>query len=60
VGFTRVTLDAGQTKTVHISFPVSELAVTPADIDGTKRPAVEPGSYQVRVGSMTADFSVGT
>ncbi len=60
VGFTRVTLDPGQSKTVQVSFPVSELAVTPADIDGTKRPAVEPGSYQVQVGSMTADFSVGT
>jgi beta-glucosidase len=60
VGFTRVTLDPGQSKTVQVSFPVSELAVTPADIDGTKRPAVEPGSYQVQVGSMAADFSVGT
>ena len=53
-------LDPGQSKTAQVSFPVSELAVTPADIDGTKRPAVEPGSYQVQVGSMAADFSVGT
>jgi hypothetical protein len=34
------------------------LAVTPGDIDGTEKPTVEPGSYQVQVGTMTADFSV--
>ena len=60
VAFARVQLTAGAAQTVHVSFPVSELAVTPGDIDGTERPAVEPGSYQVQVGSMTADFSVGT
>ena len=37
VGFTRVTLDAGQSKTVQVSFPVSELAVTPGDIEPTAR-----------------------
>ena len=37
VGFARVELHAGQSKTVHVSFPVSELAVTPGDIDGTAR-----------------------
>jgi beta-glucosidase len=60
VGFARVTLDAGASQVVHVSFPVSELAVTPGDIDGTERPAVEPGSYQVDVSGMTAGFSVGT
>jgi beta-glucosidase len=59
VGFASTALDAGQSKTVQVSFPVSKLAVTPGDIDGTQRPAVEPGSYQVQVGSMTLDFSVG-
>jgi beta-glucosidase len=58
VGFTRVDLDAGESRVVHVSFPVSELAVTPGDIDGTGRPRVEPGSYQVQVGTLTADFSV--
>jgi beta-glucosidase len=61
VGFTRVTLDAGQSKTVHVSFPVSELAVTPGDIDSTGSPQVELGSYQVQIGtpaSMSADFTV--
>jgi beta-glucosidase len=60
VGFARVTLSAGASQVVHVSFPVQQLAVTPADIDGTGRPAVERGSYQVQVGGMTADFSVGT
>jgi beta-glucosidase len=58
VGFTRVDLDAGESRVVHVSFPVSELAVTPGDIDGAGRPKVEPGSYQVQVGNLTADFSV--
>jgi beta-glucosidase len=59
VGFARVTLDPGQSRTVSVSFPVSELAVTRGDIDGTERPAVEPGSYQVQVGSMQTNFNVG-
>jgi len=41
-----------------VSFPVFELAVTPADIDGSGPPAVEPGDYQVRVGNDTANFSI--
>ena len=59
VGFARVPLAAGAQQTVHVTFPVSALAVTPGDIDGTEPAALEPGSYQVRVGSLTADFSVG-
>jgi beta-glucosidase len=61
VGFTRVTLDAGESKTVQVTFPVSELAVTPGDISGISSPQVELGSYQVQIGtpaSLTADFSV--
>ena len=60
-GFARVTLDPGQSKTVTVSFPVTELAVTPGDIEGTGRPQVEPGSYQVQIGtpaSLSADFTV--
>ena len=34
VGFARVTLTPGQTKTVHVAFPASALAVTPGDISG--------------------------
>jgi beta-glucosidase len=64
VGFTRVTLDPGQSKTVKVSFPVSELAVTPGDIESTGTPQVEPGAYQVQINQPTgkplsADFTVG-
>jgi beta-glucosidase len=61
VGFTRVTLDAGQSKTVQVSFPVSELAVTPGDIASSDRPEVETGSYQVQIGtpaSLNASFTI--
>jgi beta-glucosidase len=47
VGFARVDLTAGQSKTVAVSFPTSVLALTPGDIDGTARPQVPPGDYQV-------------
>ena len=62
VGFTRVTLDPGQSKTVQVSFPVSELAVTPGDVDSTGTPAVEAGAYQVQIGTpatLNASFTVG-
>ena len=60
-GFARVTLDPGQSKIVTVTFPVRELAVTPGDVEGTGRPQVEPGSYQVQVGtpaSLSANFTV--
>jgi beta-glucosidase len=60
VGFARLKLDAGASQIVHVSFPVSELAVTLGDIDGSGRRAVEPGQYQVQVGDMSADFTIGT
>jgi beta-glucosidase len=58
VAFTKVTLDAGQSKSVQLSFPVSTLAVTPGDIDATARPQVEPGAYQVQVDAMNANFTI--
>jgi beta-glucosidase len=61
VGFARVTLNPGQVKTVHVSFPVSELAVTPGDINGTAHPMVELGPYQVQIGtpaSLSANFTI--
>jgi beta-glucosidase len=58
VGWTRVELAAGQSRTVHVTFPVSELAVTVGDINGDGPRAVEPGAYQVLVGSMTADLTI--
>jgi beta-glucosidase len=59
VGFARVDVPAGGSKTVHVSFPASSLALTPADIDGTERPKVMPGAYQVQVEDMSAGFSIG-
>jgi beta-glucosidase len=58
VGFTRVTLDPGQSKTVQVPFRVSQLAVTPGDIEASNSPQVEPGSYQVQVGGMSAGFTI--
>ena len=58
VGWTRVDLAAGEHRTVHVSFPVSELAVTVGDIDGSGPRSVETGQYQVQVDSMSADFTV--
>jgi beta-glucosidase len=47
VGFARIDLMPGQSRTVAVPFPTSELALTPGDIDGTARPQVQPGDYQV-------------
>jgi beta-glucosidase len=61
VGFARVTLDPGRSQTVRIAFPVSRLAVTPGDIESFASPQVEPGSYQVQIGTpatLNADFTV--
>ena len=58
VGFARVSLDAGQSKQVSVSFPVSRLAVTVGDINADGSRAVEPGAYQVQVGNLSANFTV--
>ncbi len=49
VGFTRVTLDAGQSQVVHVSFPASALAVSQGDINAAGPPTVEPGGYIVQI-----------
>jgi hypothetical protein len=43
---------------VHVSFPVTELAVTPGDNASFGEPQVEGGAYQVQVGSLSADFTI--
>jgi len=53
VGFTRVTLAAGESKTVHVDFPVSTLAETQGDIDASGPPKVEPGAYVVQLNKNT-------
>jgi beta-glucosidase len=49
VGFTRVTLDAGQSESVSVQFPVSTLAETQGDIDASAPPTVAPGDYVVQL-----------
>jgi beta-glucosidase len=58
VAFTRVSLAAGQTRTVHLTFPVSRLAVTPGDVNGAGAPRAEAGGYQLSAGDSTAAFTV--
>jgi beta-glucosidase len=58
VGFARVDLDAGQSKAVTVSFPVTQLAVTVGDIAGAGRREVQPGAYQVQVEDLSADFTI--
>lgn len=53
-----MTLSPVQSQSEHISFPVTELAVTPGDIDGTGRPQVELGSYQVQIAALSAGFII--
>jgi beta-glucosidase len=49
VGWARVSLAAGASKLVQVTFPVSTLAVTPGDIESAALPAVAPGAYQVQL-----------
>ncbi|MEN3359879.1 MAG: beta-glucosidase [Mycobacteriales bacterium] len=58
VAFVRVTLAPGQSTVARFSFPTSKLAVTPADIDATGRPAVESGGYQLQTGTLSTDFTI--
>ena len=47
VGWARVDLAAGASQHVSVGFRVSQLAVTPADINGDGPRQVQPGDYQV-------------
>ena len=49
VGFTRVTLDPGRSKTVRVTFPAQAFAITAGDIDASGPPTVQPGSYTVQL-----------
>jgi hypothetical protein len=37
---------------------VTELAVTPGDIEATGSPQVELGGYQAQVGALSANFTI--
>src|SRR4051794_11417130 len=58
VGFARVTLDPGQTRTVAIPISLNALATTPGDIQSAAPPVVQPGDYQLAVGAMRAPFTI--
>jgi beta-glucosidase len=58
VAFTRVSLKAGETKTVSLSFPMSRLAVTKGDVNGSGTQVVLPGAYKIVAGDKSADLTV--
>ena len=58
VAYTRVSLKAGQSTTVSLSFPLSRLAVTQGDINGSSTRSVIPGLYKIVAGSKSADLTV--
>ena len=49
VGFVRVDLAAGQSKTVSVTFPTSTLAETRGDINASAPPTVQAGTYIVQL-----------
>jgi beta-glucosidase len=53
VGFTRVTLKAGESTVVRITFPVSALAESQGDINASGPPRVERGAYVAQVDKNT-------
>jgi beta-glucosidase len=53
VGFTRVTLKAGESRTVRVTFPTSALAQSQGDIDASGPPTVQPGSYVLQLNKNT-------
>jgi beta-glucosidase len=59
IGFDRVSLDPGETRTVTVETPLSVLAVVPGDVPGNGERVVEPGEYEVTVGGRTDTFTVG-
>lgn len=58
VAFARVSLAAGESRTIRLEFPASRLAVTGGDVDGAGEPRVAPGGYVLTAGDSTAAFAV--
>jgi beta-glucosidase len=58
VAYTRVPLKAGQSTTVSLSFPLSRLAVTQGDINGSSTRSVISGLYKIVAGGKSADLTV--
>ncbi|HEY3631007.1 MAG TPA: glycoside hydrolase family 3 N-terminal domain-containing protein [Jatrophihabitantaceae bacterium] len=53
VGFTRVTLDAGQSKQVSVKFSLTALAKSQGDINSAAPPTVQAGSYILQLNKNT-------
>jgi beta-glucosidase len=58
VAFTRVSLKAGESKQVALSFPASRLAVTQGDITGMGARKVIPGAYKIVAGDQSATVTL--
>ena len=50
-GFTRVTLDAGQSRTVTVTIPLTVLGIVQGDIDASGPPTLEHGQYVFSTGT---------
>jgi len=64
VGWARVDLAAGASQQVSVGFRVSQLAVTPGDINGDGPRQVQPGDYKVVLNPLdtsplSATFTIG-
>ena len=58
VAYARVSLKAGRSAAVSLSFPLSRLAVTQGDVDGSSTRSVIPGPYKIVAGGKSADLTV--
>ncbi|MBP2474137.1 beta-glucosidase [Crossiella equi] len=58
VGFTRVSLNPGEEKTVRVGFDTDQLALTVGDVDGAGRREVPRGGYLVEVAGKTTPLTV--
>ncbi|MFC6826687.1 glycoside hydrolase family 3 N-terminal domain-containing protein [Halopelagius fulvigenes] len=61
MGYERVSLKSGESKTVTIDAPLETLLVLPGDVPGdADELTIEDGQYAVTVGEMTETFTVGS
>ncbi|WP_375484823.1 glycoside hydrolase family 3 N-terminal domain-containing protein [uncultured Jatrophihabitans sp.] len=58
-GFTRVTLAAGQTRTVRVSFPTTTLGVVQGDMNASGPRTLEHGTYVFSTGTATDAVTPG-
>lgn len=58
VGYARVDLKPGESRTAEVTFSTRQLAVTAGDVDGDGRREVARGAYEVVVGEGKAGFTV--